>query len=117
MDQEKQQRNLEETKQMMLDVSEGQKSAYWGHLYRKVKRWADAESRYLDSFKRTGLDQENLVKFNMASERLGLMNQFLTLNETILKDCKGFIEQVVMPSEELTNYTPTFVGRKNEEEI
>jgi hypothetical protein len=47
---------------------------------------------------------------------LVLINQFLNINDTILKDCKGFIEQVVVPSEKLMNYQETFVGRGKDED-
>ena len=107
----KQDREIEERKQIMLDVSEGMKTVYWKHLEAKLKAWVSAEQKYIASFRQ--VTQENMDKYNEASIRLELLNQILKINESILKDQKNYLERTVNWVKEIFTYKKTFVGNGN----
>jgi len=104
-------REVEERKQIMLDVSEGMKSVYWKHLSNKVKSWILVEQKLIDSFDQ--VTPENQNAFNEAKIRIRLLNNFLKINEMILKDQHTWLDRMVRPINKAFHYVKTFVGNKN----
>ena len=101
---------VENRKQMMLDVQDGSQTVYWQHLEWKIKSWIKAEEKYINTFTRLK-DSEDMADLNMAHERLAVLKQFLRINQTILEENKNFINSMVATVKEAFQYVKTFVGK------
>ena len=105
--------DIETRKQIMLDVEEGKKTLYWKHIERKIKTWIYAEEKYLESFKKVGINEKNMSLYNTALERLALMKQFFQINDLIIRENMTWIERMVEPVKDTFQYIKTFVGIKD----
>ena len=109
-DQRKSESELENRKQVMLDVAEGMGTPYWRHLKSKVEAWIRVEEKAQRSILASKLDADKIGELNVISERLIIMRHFLNINEMILKENQTFLERVIRPlTDKIVHYVKTFV--------
>ena len=91
-------------------VQEGKNSEYWVVLKKAVIDWKNAEIRYMDQFKATGINEGNFKDYNRAVDRVTYLNRFLNINETIIDKNRTILEKLKAGMSETYKKAESFVN-------
>lgn len=101
---------IEEAKSAALDIEDGKRSRYWGHLRKKINGWKVAEEKHLSILNQRLIHSDlDIEERNDSVKRLALLAQFLTINEDLINEKLGIIGIVQKPDFKI-NRSPNFVG-------
>lgn len=112
-EQEELDRRVEESKRIALDIEDGMKSRYWKHIEIKIKGWFEAETKHLELLNMRLIRlPEDVEERNDVVKRIGLLKQFLKINETIRAEQLGIIDVMRLDVPKEFERKPSFVGQR-----
>ena len=74
-------------------VVEGKSSEYWIYLKKQIEEWKRQEERFLDGFKRKGMDKGDIDAYNRAIDRMDYLGKFLDINEILINFNMNILER------------------------
>lgn len=90
-------------------IEEGAKSDYWKILKDVVVEWIEEENRRLNLYKKTGIGEDEIYKYNRAVDRIEYLNKFLTINETVYNYNNSLLVKVKEKAKDFYNVGKSFV--------
>ena len=74
-------------------VVDGKSSEYWIYLKKQIEEWQRQEEKFLDGFKKKGMDKYDLDAYNRAIDRKDYLDKFLNINETLINFNLNILER------------------------
>ena len=98
-----------ERERIVNAVIEGKNGEYWIYLKKQTEEWQRQEIKYLDEFKRNGLEDRDVYNYNRAIDRLEYLNKFLGINDTLINFNRNILDRIKTGFQEVYKNVETFL--------